>query len=137
MNQKHIRSYDGVTYTLEEGSEMIDELDKRSMSGRPGLNSLDELGAVVEMLLNTGRYVGHYLNSASLKNAKPSPRNGDRALVGSLETGIFEWTALFSVWKPEASMELVRDLTVRVEAIEDEIGPVPDWLADAKNDIQF
>lgn len=137
MNQKNIRSYDGVTYTLEEGSEMIDELDDRTRSSRPGLNSLDEIGQQVENLLNTGKYVGYYLVEASLLSHKPNPKNGDRALVGTEETGIFTWTALNGVWRPESSMQLIDDLSERVETIENEISPAPDWAAEAIAALNF
>jgi hypothetical protein len=137
MLQKNIRPYEGDSYSIEEGSELILELDARTKSSRAGLNSMDEIGAQVEILLNTGRYVGHYLNAAQLNNAKPSPRNGDRALVGDEVAGIFEYTALNGVWRSESSLTLIDDLTERVEIIENEIGPVPDWAQEAINNLDF
>lgn len=137
MIQKNIRPYEGDSYSIEEGSELILELDARTKSGRAGLNSIDELGAQVEILLNTGRYVGHYPVLASLESAKPNPRNGDRALVGQEATGIFEYTALSGIWRAESSMQLIDELTVRVEVIENEIGPVPDWAQEAINNLDF
>lgn len=137
MMQKNIRSYNGVTYTLEEGSEMIDELDNRTRSNRQGLNSIDELGQQVEKLMNTGRYVGYYLTEPSLLSAKPNPRNGDRALVGKEATGIFTYSALSGIWRADSSMQLIDDLTSRVEAIENEIAPVPNWAAEAITKLDF
>ena len=136
MIQKPIRSFDGVTYTLEEGSEMIDELNARTKSARPGLNSVDELAQRVEALLNTGQYRGHYTTLTNLVQAVPTPRNGDRALVGVPGEGIFEYKALNGVWHSELTLEKFGELKARVEAIEEEL-TLPDWAAEAEDALNF
>lgn len=124
MIQKYIRPYGGQTYSIEEGSEIIEELDARTKSNRAGLNSVDELGAQVENLLNTGRYVGYFTTEANLNQVRPTPRTGDRALVGSEIDGLFEYNAINGIWRSNRI-----DISKPAE--------IPDWATQIEDETDF
>jgi hypothetical protein len=48
MEQKPIREYNGQTYSIEEGAELIKELDDRTRNDEDGYNSIAELAAHVK-----------------------------------------------------------------------------------------
>ncbi|QAA81420.1 hypothetical protein EI546_06605 [Aequorivita sp. H23M31] len=52
MIQKNIRPYGGVTYSIGEGAELVEELDKRTRHADPKLNSIQLLAEAIIGLRN-------------------------------------------------------------------------------------
>lgn len=50
MEQKNIRDYNGNTYSLSEGAELVNELDDRTKNDEDGYNSIAELAARIKEL---------------------------------------------------------------------------------------
>lgn len=78
MIQKNIREYNNETYSIEEGAELIKELDDRTKHGENGYNSIAELADKVK---KSGQRQPAVLSKASIDLAPPTENEGDRYLL--------------------------------------------------------
>ena len=86
MEQQNIRDFNNQKYTVNEGSNIIKELDNRTKSNRSGYNSIDELAdkqiALEESFSNINiEGAKEYQTKAAADAVTPFPSEGTRMVV--------------------------------------------------------
>ncbi len=70
MNQQEIREYGGVTFGVQEGADLVEELNKRTEHSEDGYNSIAEVGTKLKTHLETNIFPRDIIDNAEPFNVE-------------------------------------------------------------------